>query len=99
MDEVDDGFYERADAHIHLSNNQITEEIGKGKVSASFMYSAARFNSWVSACGFENGQEMAESKEEIIEYFSTEYLKMFRENIEDYISNFDKYMIENEKNA
>ena len=41
MNDVDDKFYERADAHIHLSNEQITEEAGRGKVSASTMYSTA----------------------------------------------------------
>lgn len=44
MQEVDDEFYQRADAHIHLSNDQISETIGAGKVSASTMYATARFN-------------------------------------------------------
>ena len=51
MQEVDDEFYERADAHIHLSNGQISEKVGTGKVSASNMYATARFNAWVSAGG------------------------------------------------
>jgi hypothetical protein len=33
--EDDPIFFDRADAHIHLSNSQITVEIGPGKVSAS----------------------------------------------------------------
>ena len=99
MQEVDDEFYERADAHIHLSNSQITEKIGAGKVSASFMYSVTRFNAWVSACGWHSGKEMAEAKEETIEYFVTEYKKMLEENMDDYISNFEKYMKINEEKA
>ena len=99
MQDVDDQFYDRADAHIDLSNSQITDEIGRGKVSASFMYSVARFNSWVSACGWDNAGEMAESKEETIEYFLTEYRKMLEENMDDYISNFDNYMRPNEEKA
>jgi len=51
MKEVDDKFYERADAHIHLCNDQISKDISKGKVSASTMYATARFNAWISACG------------------------------------------------
>ena len=31
MQEVDDEFYERADAHIHLSNDQISKDIGGEK--------------------------------------------------------------------
>ncbi|MDQ1310125.1 MAG: hypothetical protein QG601_1395, partial [Pseudomonadota bacterium] len=41
-DAVDDDFYKRADAHIHLANAQLGE-VGRGKVSASFMYAVARF--------------------------------------------------------
>ena len=92
MQEVDDKFYDRADAHIELSNNQISEDVGRGKVSASFMYSVARFNAWVSATGWNTKQEMLEGKEETIEYFVNEYRKMLDENLEDYIENFDDYM-------
>ena len=97
MKKVDDDFYKRADEHIDLSNNQITEEIDKGKVSSSFMYSVARFNSWVSACGWPGVSEMAESKEETINYFVEEYRNMLEENMDDYITNFEKYMKINEE--
>lgn len=30
VQEIDNEFYERADAHIHLSNSQITEDVGHG---------------------------------------------------------------------
>jgi len=99
MQEVDDDFYKRADSHIHLSNSQISEKVGTGKVSASFMYSVTRFNTWVSACGWSSGKEMADAKNETIEYFVTEYRKMLEENIDDYILNFEKYMETNEKKA
>ena len=92
MQEMDDEFYDRADAHINLSNKQISDHVSKGKVSASFMYSVARFNAWVSACGWRSGKEMAEAKEETMEYFTTEFRKMLEENLDDYIENFDSYM-------
>lgn len=92
MQEVDDEFYERADAHIHLSNDQINEKTTRGKVSASNMYATARFNAWVSACGCNNGQEMAKSKQETLDYFVTEYRKMLEENLDDYIENFEAYI-------
>ena len=92
MQEVDDKFYERADAHIHLSNGQINKSIGRGKVSASFMYSVARFNSWVSACDFQSSEQMRDAKDELLEYFTNDYRQMLEENLEDYISNFDSYM-------
>ena len=92
MQEVDDEFYERADAHIHLSNDQITEEVGRGKVSASFMYAVARFNSYVTATGFNNQKEFSSSKDEAIDFFVSEYRKMLIENMEDYEENFNDYM-------
>jgi len=83
--DADDAFYERADAHIHLSNDQMGE-ITRGKVSASMLYGTSRFNAWVSACGFDNGADMAEKKEETIKYFVEEYAKMLEENLDDYIA-------------
>ena len=91
MQNTDDKFYERADAHIQLSNDQISGYVAKGKVSASMMYATARFNSWVSACGWNSAEEMAAAKEETIEYFLTEYRKMLSENMDDYMNNFQSY--------
>ena len=89
--DVDDKFYDRADAHINLSNDQL-KEIGSGKVSASMMFALARFNSWVSAGGVSSSEEMKEKREEIVEYFSGQYRKMLEDNLDDYIENFEKYM-------
>lgn len=91
MEKVDDNFYNRADEHISLSNKQLESE-SLGKVSASMMYSVARFNAWVSACGWDNGTEMNSAKKETLDYFVNEYRKMLEENLDDYIENFDDYM-------
>ena len=88
---VDDKFYERADAHIVLSNEQLNQ-IGSGKVAESMMFALARFNSWISAGGYKSAEEMAEERAIIIEYFTTKYKSMLEENVDDYIANFDKYM-------
>ena len=85
MQNIDDEFYERAD-------QQITEAIGRGKVSASMLYATSRFNAWVSATGWNTGEELANTKEKTIEYFLTEYRKMLEENLDDYIENFEEYM-------
>ena len=89
--EVDDHFYDRADTHIHIANDQ-TEKIGRGKVSASMMYATARFNSWISACKADSGEDLLEGKAEIIEYFVEQYRTMLDENLDDYARNFDKYL-------
>ena len=55
-------------------------------------FSVARFNAWISACRFNNATEMKDAKQEIIQYFTAEYEKMLKENLEDYIANFEDYM-------
>lgn len=89
--DTDPKFFDRADAHIHLSNEQMGDA-ARGKVSASMMYATARFNAWVSACGFASGPEMAEARQETVDYFVTEYRKMLEENMDDYIAQFERYM-------
>jgi len=89
--DVDPEFYDRADAHIHLSNEQLGKAT-RGKVSASMLYGAARFNAWVSACGFDSGDAMRERKTETIAYFVEQYSKMLEDNFDDYAASFERYM-------
>ncbi len=91
MNDIDENFYNRADEHINLSNDQL-ESVSQGKVSASMMYGVARFNAWISATGWNNSEEMKSAKEETLDYFVEEYRKMLNENLDDYISNFNDYM-------
>ena len=42
MPKVDDAFYDRADAHINLSNDQLSEEVGPGKVLCGLMRKISR---------------------------------------------------------
>ena len=90
--DADDAFYARADAHIHLSNDQLKEVDDRGKVSASMMYSVARFNAWVTACGFPTAEEMSRSRAATMEYFTEQYRLMLEENLDDYIEHFATYM-------
>lgn len=87
----DEQFFNRADAHINLSNTHL-RDTAPGKTSASMMYAAARFNAWVTALGFSSGEEMAEKKEEVLQYFTEQYQLMLSDNLDDYISKFDTYM-------
>jgi Protein of unknown function (DUF3144) len=89
--DVDNDFYNRADAIIHLANEQLSS-IGRGKVSASCMYATARFNAWVTACGHRSAEDMLAAKNETIDYFTKQYVAMLSENLDDYISKFSEYM-------
>lgn len=91
MAETDEHFYDRADAHILLSNTQV-EDVSKGKVSASMMYANARFSAWISAVGCTSKQDMAFHREENIAYFVDQFQKMLEENYDDYTQHFDAYM-------
>jgi hypothetical protein len=94
--DVDPAFYDRADSHIRLANEQL-DGISRGKVSASLMYSQARYAAWLSACGFSSGEEMESAKDETIAYFVEQFTMMLTENLEDYIRNFDTYIMNIEK--
>lgn len=87
----DEKFYGRADAHIDLANNQLSSAT-PGKVSASMMFAASRFNAWMCAKDFESGDAMAGKREEIIDYFTHQYRSMLEENLNNYIEHFDAYM-------
>lgn len=84
-------FFDRVDAHINLSNSQLTD-ITPGKVSASMMYVTARFNAYVSWIGFGSGADMADKRDGTVRYFVDQYRKMLEENLDDYIGNFDTYL-------
>ena len=43
----DQAFYDRADAHIDLANQQLEQREGHGKVSASMTFAATRFSAWI----------------------------------------------------
>jgi hypothetical protein len=89
--DIDGDFYNRADAVIHLANEQLVK-IGRGKVSASCMYATARFNAWVTACGHNSASDMRAAREETIDYFTKQYRAMLEENLDDYIDKFAEYM-------
>ena len=90
-EQLDDAFYERADAHIHLSNDQ-AEEASREMVNASMLFAAARFSAFISAGGFASGEAMASKRDETIEYFVSGFRQMLEGNVDAYIKNFDTYM-------
>ncbi|WP_299796892.1 DUF3144 domain-containing protein [uncultured Maribacter sp.] len=92
MSKIDEKFYDRADEHINLSNSQVKGNVNVGEVSASMMFGLSRFNAFMSAIGCKNAIELENAKEKNIKYFTTQYEKMLRENVQDYIDNFEKYM-------
>jgi hypothetical protein len=89
--DIDDDFYERADAVIAVANAQCAG-IGRGKISASTLYGAARFNAWVTACKYDSAAAMQADKAEAVDYFVAQYRAMFEDHFDDYVAHFAKYM-------
>ena len=83
-------FWESADAHISLANEQ-SDRLGLDKANAVMMYSAARYNAFIASTKTESDEELEALKASCIEYYVEEYKKMFTENLEDWIRNFEKY--------
>jgi Protein of unknown function (DUF3144) len=90
-DELDQAFYDRADAHIHLANDEL-EKASHEKVNASLMFASARFSAFLSARGFGSGEAMAAKKAETVEYFVSGFRQMLEGNIDAYIRNFEAYV-------
>ncbi|MDH5730556.1 MAG: DUF3144 domain-containing protein [Gammaproteobacteria bacterium] len=89
--EKDQAFYDMADEFIALAN-QFAKQVDKGKVSAAFLYAAARFNTFVVAASANNASELSEYALKAQPYFEGEYKKMLREHFADYTENFSAYM-------
>ena len=89
--EKDNEFYEMADAFIALANKQ-ADKAGMGKVSATFLYAAARYNTYVTASESSSANDLATGKEASFGFFVAEYKKMLEEHFADYYENFDKYI-------
>ncbi len=89
--DTDEKFYNRSDAHIQLANDQL-KEAAPGKVSASMMFAAARFNAWMCAKDFDSGAAMADKCDDILDYFTAQYHAMLKENLDNYIAHFDSYV-------
>ena len=83
-------FFLRADALIHLANQQL-QEAPREKVCASTMFAAARFNIWTHACYSEGAAHLASHRTEAIAYFAEQYRLMLEQHMDDYIQNFDTY--------
>jgi hypothetical protein len=88
----DEEFYKRVDTLIGLANGYLKAETHPVFMNNSFMFAAARFNAWVAAAGYENSEEMAKEKDDILNFFVNQFKLMLNENLDDYIENYDSFM-------
>lgn len=93
MSDEDDNiqFRQMADAFIDPANKQ-SEDINSENVSMALLYAASRYNSFIVANHAENLEKYEEDRKRAIEFFSSEYLRMLNENLDDYKKTFDPDM-------
>ena len=89
--QMDKDFFKRTDAFIKVAN-ELTQEYEVGKVSASMLYAAARFNAFIVASSAKDKAEADRNKVEAIEYFTNQYRNMLLANMDDYIEKYDEYL-------
>lgn len=92
----DKEFFDRADAIINLANTQC-DDFAIGRVSSSLLFAAARFNAFIVASSAKDLEQLKNDKTEAIKYFKEQYEKVFVENIDEYIKNYDKNIEEQRK--
>ncbi len=89
--QMDKDFFKRTDAFIQVAN-ELCNEQDTGKVSASMLYAAARFNAFIVASSAKDKAEADRNKVEAIDYFTEQYRAMLLANMDDYINKYDEYM-------
>ncbi|MEB3766177.1 DUF3144 domain-containing protein [Acinetobacter sp. MD2] len=93
-------FFERADEFIKLANDFCRPAKGekpdpaetRGQVSAAMLFAAARFNSWVAANNFKDGNEMRDAKEQVMAYLMQQFQMMLDDNFDEYCEQFENYL-------
>ncbi len=93
-------FFERADEFIKLANEFSRVEKGseekpaekRGQISAAMLFGTARFNTWVAANNFKDGNEMRDAKEQVMSYVLQQFQMMLEDNYDEYCEQFENYL-------
>ncbi len=81
-------FYDLADAHIGVANEQMGQ-VKPSLASAAMLFAASRFNAFVIMAASANKGEMLAQKEAAIAYFLNEYETYLRENIDEHLARYE----------
>ena len=93
-------FFERADEFIKQANEfcrpakgqQPKPEELRGQVSSAMLFATARFNTWVAANTFKDGDEMRDAKEQVMSYILQQFQMMLEDNYDEYCEQFENYL-------
>jgi len=95
--EKDQQFLTMADQFIDLANS-MGPDIDRGKISAAFLYAAARFNTFIVAASASSKEDFRSYQDKAKQYFLDEYKKMLDEHCSDYEQHFESYKLTDLKN-
>ena len=82
-EETDRQFRRMADAFIDQANAFI-DDAPKENVGMALLYAASRFNAFVVASHAPSIHKYDEDREKATQFFSSEYVRMLEENLDDY---------------
>jgi len=85
-------FWSRVDGIINLANTQC-DTSDPTEVGASTLFASARFNTFLFAKGMGSAANMTAERERALEYFTGQFREMMTANFDDFIKNFDAYML------
>lgn len=77
-----------ADAFIDLANEKIAAT-PKENVGMALLFAASRFNAFVVASHCRTLERYEADRDRAIEFFAAEYLRMLKENLDDYRRAFE----------
>jgi hypothetical protein len=83
-------FQQRADEFIAVANQQVPDS-SVDDVNTSIIFAAARFNAFSVARSVDSADKLQAEKQAALEYFTQRFAEMFEQNIDEYISRFDRY--------
>lgn len=83
-------FQQRVDEFVAVANQQAAES-SVDDVNTSIIFSAARFNAFSVARSVDSAEKLQAEKQAAIEFFTQRFAEMFEQNIDEYISRFDRY--------
>ena len=93
-------FFERADEFIKQANDFCRPPQGqsanpaeiRAQVSAAMLFATARFNTWVAANNFKDGDEMRAAKDQVMAYLLQQFQMMLEDNFDEYCEQFENYL-------
>ena len=83
-------FARRVEQFIELANH-FAEQDGLDMIASSLLFAAARFGAFNAARKYNDADTLAQDGEEAAKYFADIYRKMYKQNTDEYVDNFDEY--------